>query len=655
MAAPVKSRPYRRILTSTLHRRFVHASAFVLLACYVISFFIGVKSSLFWSWFPLGPCGVRALLLFVSGLCVFILRVGQMHVGVRIATSHFHNLRLAILSFNSIQTVVWYLFSAWWFSEVYKWSSSADAQLNWVNPGKSYERSHLNERPIYLHCFFIMLALVQSSMHLYFDMDEVPVPVAKRSPLTTSRRTHRLAPLSVQFSNIAPNILFESAIIGSTTAVIGPILYMLFFRRTAWSWTLYFAKLFWNFPRSAADPPGLLPPSNIMFHLRSATSGSLLVMLWQISNFLFSAFLGQAPLKKGNPLTHGVADPNGSLLNGLKSKKETVLAFAFWELCLISQEFPDRRKEIFKDIDRSGGSAWSQILKASEDILNGITSRIQEYQNPQPQATGATDGPKESGPKTQEMVQTLPRITQPSKNENILLASPKPNTRSEKFEAAFGPVAKSYGQSQDWTPAAKARARAAITHASNALLSPEQKRTISNSAQELKLLTSPPSASGPPNPIIQQFMKSPVGLPFRQSFANRLRGIALGSPHSKLAPIIDATESLKCLLIASLEEDQFGKVQTDVPSVVKLFTKTIMALESLVGKDGLKPHWSEVDSENLDGVQHSRSVEQVEIVINALKNGLSELLAAFSLYLNEVGVVGQDLQLARDAAKITDV
>lgn len=500
-----------------------------------------------------------------------------------------------------------------------------------------------------------MLALVQSSLHLYFDMDEIPVPVIKRSPLTTSRRTHRLAPLSVQFSNIAPNIIFESVIIGFSMAILGPVLYMIFLRRTAWSWTLYFAKLFWNFPRSAADPPGLLPPSNIMFHIRAATSGSLLVMLWQISNFLFSAFLGQAPLKKGKPLTNGAADPNGSLINGLKSRKETVLAFAFWELCLISQEFPDRRKEIFMDIDRSGGSAWSQILKASEDVLNGITTRIQEYQDPQPPIKGAADGQQDPGPKKQEMVQTLPRITQPSKNENILLASPKPNTRSEKFEAAFGPVAKSYGQSQDWTPAAKARARAAINHASNVLLSPEQRRTISNSAQELKLLTSPPSASGPPNPLIQQLMKSPIGFPFRQSFSNRLRGIVLGSPHSKLAAIIDATESVKCLLIASLEEDQFGKVQADVPSVVRLFTKIIMTLESFAGKDGLKPHWSDVDSISADGVQPSRSVEQVDIVIDALKNGLSELLGAFSLYLNEVGVVGQDLQLAREAAKITNV
>jgi len=43
--APAQPRPYRRILTSALHRRFVHASALSLLVCYVIAISIGDKSS----------------------------------------------------------------------------------------------------------------------------------------------------------------------------------------------------------------------------------------------------------------------------------------------------------------------------------------------------------------------------------------------------------------------------------------------------------------------------------------------------------------------------------------------------------------------------------------------------------------------------------
>lgn len=43
--APAQPRPYRRILTSALHRRFVHASALSLLICYAIAIAIGDKSS----------------------------------------------------------------------------------------------------------------------------------------------------------------------------------------------------------------------------------------------------------------------------------------------------------------------------------------------------------------------------------------------------------------------------------------------------------------------------------------------------------------------------------------------------------------------------------------------------------------------------------
>ena len=35
-----------------------------------------------WFWFPLGPAGIRTLLLFVSALAVFVLRVAQLHLGM---------------------------------------------------------------------------------------------------------------------------------------------------------------------------------------------------------------------------------------------------------------------------------------------------------------------------------------------------------------------------------------------------------------------------------------------------------------------------------------------------------------------------------------------------------------------------------------------
>lgn len=46
--AAARPRPYRRILTSALHRRFVHASALALSVCYFVAFLLGDKSSCKW-------------------------------------------------------------------------------------------------------------------------------------------------------------------------------------------------------------------------------------------------------------------------------------------------------------------------------------------------------------------------------------------------------------------------------------------------------------------------------------------------------------------------------------------------------------------------------------------------------------------------------
>jgi nucleoporin NDC1 len=52
--------------------------------------------------------------------------------------------------------------------------------------------------------------------------------------------------------------------------------------------------------------------------------GTLLVALWQFVNTAFDLYIAQEPLKSNQPITSESKDPNGTLLNGLKSKKEAV-------------------------------------------------------------------------------------------------------------------------------------------------------------------------------------------------------------------------------------------------------------------------------------------------------------------------------------------
>ncbi|KAF3399894.1 Nucleoporin NDC1 [Penicillium rolfsii] len=652
MAGASQPRPYRRILTSALHRRFVHASALSLLVCYVISIAIGDKSSFFWTWFPIGPCGLRAVMIFLSVLLVFVLRVSQMHLGSRTTPSSLSTFRY-LFPLQIAHTFCCYLFSAWWFTELYLWSSSKDAQLDIVKRGRSHERPLLNERPIYIHTYHLLLACAQATAHLYYDYDQISVPVTLRTTKSTDQRTHQVLPASKYIKNALPQRIKCGLMMSVIVAGATPFLYLIFLRQSAWSLSLYFAKLFWSFSRSAAQPDTFFPPSFGPLILRSLISGSLLVFCWQSANLFFSIFLGKEPLKRGQPLTADAKEPNASLLSGLKAKKHIVKAFALWELGLISQRQPDRRKTIFNEIDGDNGSTWSQILSCAKEEIQGITKRIEASKAPKPGAKPAGQ-PNGSTPE----LHTLPRLTDAPKDQNIFTTAPKATSRHEKFGEAFGSTAKSYGQSPDWTPTARARAREVLDRASTAMLSPERKQKLLASTQELKRLTGGPSTTYKPedvHPIVVQVLQ--WCRPLRQTYAQRASSIVFGTPDSSLGSIVDAIDSLTRMLIASLDEDQYGKVQTDVPSVVNLFTQTIISLDAFVHQGGLDAHWTDVyfpPSSQPQAQAEARKVPEVELVLDTLQSGLRDLLEAFKPYLRDIGVTGKDLRLARETACIEE-
>lgn len=518
-----------------------------------------------------------------------------------------------------------------------------------------HERPSLNERPIYIHTFHLLLACWQAVVHLANDYDRVPIPTVKRASDAPDARTHPVPPTSKHIQALLPQTLIGGFTRTIWVAVVTPLVYQFVLRQTAWGWALYFAKLFWNFPRSSAEPASIIPPGFFFLIARSIFSGSLLVLCWQAANLFFSIFIGKEPLKRGQPLTAEAKDPNGSLITGLKAKKEAVQSFAFWELGLISQRFPERRKAIFNEIDRDGGSTWSQILACMTDVIKGITTRIETSKAPAPGAKPAVpaDAP-------QPVLQTLPRLTEAAKTDNVFAASPQTSSRQQTFGEAFSSTAKSYGQSADWTPKARARARQVLDQASSAMLSPERKQRFLAAGEDLKLLTGGPSSTYKPeniNPTIAQVLRSPIGQLFRQTFAQRASSIVLGSPDSSLSPIVDAVDSLARLLIASLAEDQYGKVQADVPDVVRLFTQTIIILDAFVHQGGLDAHWTDVNfpsSKDTEAQAVARRVPEVELVLDALKSSLRDLLSSFKPYLRDIGVVGKDLRLAKEAAGVDE-
>ncbi|KAI9734734.1 MAG: hypothetical protein M1818_006721 [Claussenomyces sp. TS43310] len=616
MAPLVRIRPYKDFLTPALHRRFSKAAVALLGLCYVEAILLGQWDSLFWSWFPFGLVGIRTGLLFICAFSIFVLRVAQLHVGLRTTSSEFQTFKQYALRFETAQTAVWYLFSAWLYSEVYIYSASSDANIRWITGAKNNERPRLNERPIYLTSYFILLSLVQTGNHLAYDYDRVDMPGKKsKSGDGPEKQANLNLPPSAQLKAVFPALITKSTKRSLTMSILGPIIYYLTIRQYAWTWTLTFARLVWSLPRSTAIPP--ISPFHWRLLLRTFTGGFLLTLMWEFGNAAFSAYVAQEPLKNDRPITYESRDPNGSLLTGLKGKRLQTRAFAFWELVYIAERYQGRRKTIYEDIDRVGGSTWSQILGVCLSTINGMNDRITLYLNPPLPASTPANTIAEPG---------LPRLTSGLQAGDIVMPSLPPKSTSKSIAHAVGSIAKEHGQSPS-EPLIKGRRL--LNQAKSAVLTPEQERSIS-----------PDGIWAVARQYALQALQGPVGGPFRQEFRRRVNTVVLGSPHGELGILVDAVDALTRLTVCSLREDPYGNVQKDIPTIIRTFTVTIERLE--IFTENLSFHWTDIEKR--------RECPEVDTILTALKDGLQELLLAFGDYAEDLKLSQTDMRTARQAA-----
>lgn len=627
--ASLRTPPYRQFLTPALHRRFTSAAFITLVVCYAEAVLIADKSSIFWFWFPIGPAGIRTLLLFISSLPIFVLRVSQLHLGARTTASSFETFITYLFRLNTIQTLAWYLFSAWWFSEVYMWSVPESANLGWVAAGKAWERKRLNERPIYLRSVFYMLATLQSGLHLYYNYDSVTLPVTQAKTDVKSGQPPKQDYPLFRMKALLPSLSREIGIRALGMAILGPIIYTLFIRRAAWSCSLYLAALLWDVPASQLS---YIPPYHYSIILHSLTSSALLTTLWEFSNAIFSAYLAQEPTKREQPLTSDSKDPNASLLNGLSAKREVNRTFAFCELALISQRFEARRKAIFADIDRKPESAWNQIKTLCLSDLLGISNRIVEFRNP-------TN--KSVAPPQRVTIESLPSISSaPLRKENVFSNARPPATTREKIESNLGTIAKSYGQSPQ--PAKPLRFLENQRTEGGKYLGVARQKLLTQGQQE-SLSTSGLLAQY--NAYLIRFLRSPFGRPFRRTFKRRVSTVVLGSPIGELNSIVDSVNALTALALASLTEDNYGKVAKDVPLLIQAFVSVIQSVEGFVRE--LPVHWTDVEFSDAD-----RRVEEVDLVVGSMKAGLKGMLDAFGKYATELGLTERDIKAASRVAGV---
>lgn len=559
-----------------------------------------------------------------------------------------------------------------------------------VDPGRPYERPRLNENPLILRSAFVSAGLVQVVLHLVRDYDQVRmlggdggkdaensliVKYARISPSTLARVPQPLRVLLVQFGPMVTR-----ALNGWIFACIflNPVLYFGLARHRLWKWTYAFARTWFSDLPEGAGPTGLFHLSKLASQM--LTAPLMLFLLWEVSNTVFATTVAQPPLKKEHPLTseikdargvilHKSSDPNGSLLTGLKAKKEINKAFAFWELSMIADKFEARRKTIYNEVDRADGNTWSQICELALKEISGIADRVKaasagpEFTQKLQEAEAQKQHHQHLIGYAPEEATGLKKIADRTAFDNAdVFAKQKPNLMNY-----VNNFAKSIGNSPNAQDPVSPQAKKYLKWAADEALTPQQRQYLTSGYLQRE-------ASG----YMGQFLMTPPGEPFHQTFARSIASIVLGSPTSNQANITHAASALAKLCVSSLKEDDYGQVQKDVAKIIRAFTSTIKDAERLVME--FKPSWTDVtfhevtgrqiyDPWTLQAVEDPKSVEDFQArfirtgriarftqekkeftqIMNALKGSLEEILLAFEEYAGALGLTRKDLREAKEA------
>ncbi|EWZ31868.1 Nucleoporin NDC1 [Fusarium oxysporum] len=602
----VRKAPYKDFLQPALHRRFTSTATVLLLVSYLLAVVLDGWKSYFWSWFPIGPVGVRTAFIFTCGLAIVVLRIANYHVGLRTTGPGFQTLRNTITQLQTYETLFWYGFSSLLFSHVFLWAMPKPANLSWITYF-SGDRARLNERPLFLLAYMVSCAITQTFNHYRKDTD--------RLVLASSKGKNEKQPDALKLLITAVPATFGASLSGAASALpVALILYYAILRSFIWGWALMFLRIFYNLPKTNMLPPSW--PSDLWLLFRCIEAGTFVHLIWNIGNFAFSKFMVKEPLKNGKPLTSESKDPNGSLLNGLKSKKLSIKAFAMWELAIIAHGFETRRQAIYEDIDRKDGPMWSQVYAICMEVVKSIETRIDTY-GKVPDAPPAAPAPE---PKQ--------RVSAPLRDDPIFNSRGASKTMLNEVEKRLGQVARSPGES----PVSK--------------LSPIAKKTWKEAKD--RVLTKEQQELVAPDHIKSQFENwtlqmmevDAVAALFQQDFRTQFAAAVLGTPYAEPTLCINAINVLHHLSVHSLAEDQFGNVHRDVPSIIRTFTSVIKKLEAFRLQFPL--HWTDVSGKRIS--------PEVEEVVDALKTALQQVLAKFEPYSSDLRLTLTDIRLAKEAS-----
>lgn len=275
--------------------------------------------------------------------------------------------------------------------QLYLLSRDSSRDLGLIIEGRSYERPRLNERYIYMSFLAFYIAAAQTALHFYEDRNRLVLA----SP-SFNGKIDIPTPATTKFGRYFQNLEITKFLEMVTargkailtfsllTTTTGPFVYV-FFRGKIWRFMHAITRSYYPISRS-----NHLPSWPIYFGLciHAAFITSLVCACIEGCHAAFTLQFTLPPIRDGKPMSERSKDPNGTLINGLlKEKREYSRAMAFWELALITQYFPVRRKSIFMDIDRQP-QAWISVKQACLAVLSETVTTITNLNKPPPPPPG---------------------------------------------------------------------------------------------------------------------------------------------------------------------------------------------------------------------------------------------------------------------------
>lgn len=285
-------------------------------------------------------------------------------------------------------------------------------------------------------------------------------------------------------------------------------------------------------------------------------------------------------------------------------------AIAFWELALITDAFPDRRKTIYGEKDRKKAPTFEQVTDICLGEIKLLVQRLSIGLDPTYNPDAAPGKQLPAAP-----VSLVPQIAQPLKDDKQIAAlPPRPDTKWDHIESAASGIAKSYSSPSN---SQQAYGREAIK---------QGVKKAQEGAQQAESFATL---------YYNKLLSSPLGKPFAQSFPRRVNLVVLGAPYSRISLICNAVTALANLAVFSISQDELGQFHQGVPAIIRVITTAITKIDAYMSTVDI--HWSDQATLKKPEAER-RKVPEVEEVRECLREGLEKILGSFNEYLSGMGL-----------------